>query len=119
MYCKQCDSDKHQDEFRASCSSKCRDCLCEYDRNRNKEPGRYAAIRAWDKNNPIKRKATKTVEIALYHGDIHNPGICESCSNRGTVVAHHDDYSKQLDIRWLCNSCHRLWHVKNGEGING
>lgn len=29
------------------------------------------------------------------------------------VVAHHDDYSYPLVVRWLCHKHHRLWHQFN------
>ncbi len=45
---------------------------------------------------------------------------CENCGITGTfedgrnkIQAHHDDYSKPLEIRWLCQECHHEWHKKN------
>lgn len=38
---------------------------------------------------------------------------CETCSAEPTE-AHHDDYEKPLDVRWLCKSCHRAWHKEHG-----
>lgn len=46
---------------------------------------------------------------------------CEKCglepgrrdSKREWVLAHHDNYAKPLDVRWLCNSCHGEWHRQN------
>jgi len=29
-----------------------------------------------------------------------------------TLEAHHDDYSKPLDIQWMCTSCHKRHHAK-------
>ena len=29
------------------------------------------------------------------------------------VHAHHDDYSKPLEVRWLCHKHHAAWHAKN------
>lgn len=41
---------------------------------------------------------------------------CEACGKK-RVVAHHDDYSKPLDVRWLCKGCHKRHHNKFGPGI--
>ena len=42
------------------------------------------------------------------------PTPCEvpGCT-RDITVGHHDDYTKQLDVRWLCDSHHRLWHIEH------
>jgi hypothetical protein len=42
---------------------------------------------------------------------------CEECGEPKTV-AHHDDYERPLDVRWLCHSHHRRWHAANGPGLN-
>lgn len=43
---------------------------------------------------------------------------CEVCGE-GVADAHHDDYSKPLEVRWLCRAHHGQWHAKHGEGKNG
>ena len=35
---------------------------------------------------------------------------CEVCGTLENVEAHHDDYSKPDDIRWLCRDHHRELH---------
>ncbi|WP_218650451.1 hypothetical protein [Brevundimonas sp. P7753] len=36
-------------------------------------------------------------------------GVCEVCSAT-RVDAHHDDYSRPLDVRWLCRAHHMEVH---------
>lgn len=59
------------------------------------------------------------VEKALLRGRLV-PGPCEVCGvtgrmrdGRSVVQAHHDDYSKPLDVRWLCQPHHHEWHRTN------
>lgn len=39
------------------------------------------------------------------------PSRCETCPNNTDLQAHHDDYAKPLEVRWLCRSCHIKHHV--------
>jgi hypothetical protein len=58
-------------------------------------------------------RAHKKVAKALKRGLI-KVTPCEDCGYDGPrLVAHHDDYTKPLEVHWLCQSCHRKWHVKN------
>jgi hypothetical protein len=38
---------------------------------------------------------------------------CEICGSEKHLRAHHDDYNKPLDVRWLCPRHHFEWHKKN------
>ena len=45
---------------------------------------------------------------------------CELCHEEKYTLAHHSDYTKPLEITWLCDSCHVLLHAKQkASRING
>jgi len=70
---------------------------------RNKSNNKYKI------SNPEKRKVHSIIEHALRDGKlIKKP--CEVCYTTVKVEAHHDDYSKPLDIKWLCRKDHKLVH---------
>lgn len=55
-----------------------------------------------------KRAANWTTSNAIRDGKlIRQP--CEVCGDL-KVDAHHDDYSKPLDVRWLCRPHHAVHH---------
>lgn len=37
---------------------------------------------------------------------------CEKCSEEITQ-AHHDDYNRPWEVRWMCVKCHNKWHKDN------
>ena len=67
---------------------------------------------------PGKELARRLVRAAIQRGDLVRPTECEVCcrppgvSSIGTplVQAHHDDYAKPLDVRWVCQLCHAQIH---------
>lgn len=74
-------------------------------RKSGKRAKRTAAYR---RANPLKKAAHQAVQTAIRNGSlVRQP--CEKCSSQKTH-AHHDDYSKPLDIRWLCHRCHMEAH---------
>jgi hypothetical protein len=82
----------------------------EYHRAWRLGPGRrkFAAdIKAYRLRYPEKRKAHWTVENALRSGKLVK-GPCEvSHDCAGRIEAHHDDYAKPLEVRWLCKRHHK------------
>jgi hypothetical protein len=68
------------------------------------------------KANPLKRAAHVAVGNAVRDGKLMRKP-CEVCQRQDSH-AHHDDYSKPLEVRWLCPPHHQQWHSANGEGRN-
>lgn len=73
--------------------------------------------RRYRENHPNKVKAHGMVGYAIKCGNLH-PEPCEVCGSTGNVHAHHDDYAKPLNVRWLCPEHHKQWHAEKGEGLN-
>ena len=87
----------------------------EYDRDRgNRQDSSY--MDEYKRRYPKKYKAHNMVSNHLKRGNISRKP-CEVCGSHKSV-AHHDDYSLPLDVRWLCQAHHMQWHAKNGEGKN-
>jgi len=64
---------------------------------------------------PERRKAEQAVERAIKKGTlIRQP--CEVCGDP-RAQAHHDDYSKPLIIRWLCDKHHKNLHRRKKEEL--
>lgn len=58
---------------------------------------------------PEMRHAHDAVDWAVHKGRlIRQP--CEVCGAEDLIVAHHDDYSKPLEVRWLCRQHHADVH---------
>ncbi len=58
--------------------------------------------------HPLKFRARDTVKRAVKSGRLI-PKPCQSCGEVKSH-AHHSDYSKPLDVEWLCHPCHELRH---------
>lgn len=67
--------------------------------------------------SPVRRKAIFLATQALERGNL-KPQPCEVCGSKSFIVAHHDDYAKPLDVRWLCRTDHKHHHHQHGPGRN-
>jgi predicted Fe-S protein YdhL (DUF1289 family) len=75
-----------------------------------RNPALYNGIRkAWIERNPDARRAQVAVGHALRAGTLER-GPCEVCGAT-RVHGHHDDYSRPLDVRWLCPRHHSEHHA--------
>jgi ribosomal protein S27AE len=58
-------------------------------------------------------RAHQLVCLAIEKGIIVPETKCSICSSEKNIEGHHDDYSKPLQVRWLCHKCHYEWHIEN------
>ena len=126
---------KHHKDGRGSWCKKCKNAVTvawskrnlekvkksnkeDYKRHREK---RLRKNKQWKKENPDfvlllskkgrerfpeKYKARTAVSNALHLGKLIRPDHCSECNKRCKPEAHHEDYSKPLEVVWLCNECH-------------
>jgi hypothetical protein len=84
-----------------------------YDRARSKTEKRVKHItdntRKYRANNPEKYRAHGIVARAIRSGKMERRN-CEVCDSQKSH-AHHDDYSKPLDVIWLCALHHSELHM--------
>jgi ribosomal protein S27AE len=91
-----------------------------YDKERALTPERKAlkkrVSKAYKENFPRKKKAHAMISNSIRDGKLFRKP-CEECGEARSH-AHHDDYAKPLEVRWLCSKHHRDWHKANGEALN-
>lgn len=75
-----------------------------------------AAVKRNREKYPEKYKARNLLNSAVRDGRVIKPGACESCGAKEHIHGHHDDYSKPLDVKWLCAACHKARHKELGWG---
>ena len=131
--CIQCKTSKPVDEYYAHPQMKnghlgvCKEChkkrmkirsrtnphVQQYDCARAKNPERKkkaaARTKLWRSENPEAYKAHTKVGNAIRSGAIEKLP-CEFCGELN-VHAHHKDYSRPLDVIWLCPKCHHRLHA--------
>ena len=60
---------------------------------------------------PDKIAARQAILIAKRSGRLKQAD-CERCGDKNTQ-AHHPDYSKPLEVIWLCRTCHDIEHGRS------
>lgn len=128
--CKSCGAVKPAGDFYSCNQSRCKPCLRlraklrrethadevrEYDRNRGFRGGgvRRAARSSKRDRSVYPERAAARIALgnAVRDGRREKPDRCEECREPSPRIhGHHDDYSKPLEVRWLCSACHGAWH---------
>lgn len=78
----------------------------------NKERFRAIIYKSIEKHKE-KQTARVALKAALNKGFMVRPDTCSVCNTPCKPHGHHDDYTKPLDVRWLCVSCHADAHPEH------
>jgi hypothetical protein len=88
----------------------CRTCQSLNSRNyRKTESGKkvyYEMMKRQYKKNRHKIIARAMVSYYVKKGFLTKQEVCEICKQKTKTQAHHKDYSKPLEVNWLCRECH-------------
>lgn len=113
--------EKNREEIRKRANEQNRNCSPE----RRSKQNAYA--REWTRKNrdkvsakshqyfkksPEKFYARQAVVWALRFNLLQRPEKCSMCKCIGKIEAHHEDYSKPLEVQWICRPCHVKEHMK-------
>lgn len=77
-------------------------------------PDRHAEHRKnWRSKNQEKVWCYQQLQHAVQKGDVLKSATCQTCGATDVrIEGHHPEYSKPLDVMWLCSPCHRDLHVQ-------
>jgi hypothetical protein len=88
----------------------------EYDRERANQPHRVAAMQEYNEQyrleHPLRYLARNIVNNAVRDGKLIPWPVCAVPECNGKPEAHHADYSRPLDVVWLCSVHHKQVHEK-------
>lgn len=66
-----------------------------------------------------KLKANRELNEALRRDKIQKPDYCQICNEKKRLDGHHSDYSKPLQVLWVCRKCHSAIHKQLKERNHG
>ncbi len=81
----------------------------------HKDDNRYKQLRnertlKYYYSNKIKALARSIVGKAIKKGILSKNDFCCLCGSTKYIQAHHDDYNKPLEVKWVCRKCHYKIH---------
>lgn len=119
--CKGCKIEKPQDEFYWDAGNnhffaRCKKCIVKgmlksgVWKKWAQSPKGKKSLQEASRRARIKHKekwiARTKARLAILKGLIIKPKKCEVCKKVKPLQAHHEDYSKPLEVIFLCYSCH-------------
>jgi len=87
---------------------RCRECDRKRDKERLKNGSLARSHRRWAAHHPQAIAAHRALQKAVRRGEIKR-GPCAECG-KPSSHGHHDDYSKPLEVEWLCHRHHVEFH---------
>ena len=85
-----------------------------YQQNETRKSNVRASVQKARAKNPERMQARNKVEYAVKHGLLQKQP-CFICG--AEAEAHHPDYSRPLDVVWLCSSHHKQAHALEKYGV--
>ena len=65
----------------------------------------------WTARNPEKYYCHNVLNAAIPDKKLIKSTSCQTCgTSEGRIHGHHPDYTKPLDVMWLCATCHSRQH---------
>lgn len=119
--CKECAKKDVRENY-----DKRRDQYLEYDKGRANLPHRVKArqeymqteagkqshalaVERYNEQNPERKTAVWAVNNAVRDGRLKKEP-CFYCGSTRRIHGHHEDYSKPLDVKWVCAKHHKMIH---------
>jgi len=89
----------------------------EFSYYRKKENGLKLFCKVCDAEYRRKENARREMRKAVNDGKLNRPSECSECNTSCKPEGHHIDYSRPLDVLWLCRGCHRKLHTELGKEV--
>lgn len=93
------------------------------ERNRNFKGwaslNKSAYVERFKARYPEKAEAHRLMHAAIARGDLVRPEVCQRCAKPSpeTLHGHHEDYSRPLDVMFVCRPCHRILDRERAERL--
>jgi hypothetical protein len=104
-------SEFHQDPKSKRRHSRCKECRRSHQREYWKKRREYYRKLDQEPERAHRRAVRIQTFMAIRNGKLKRQP-CEVCGTTERIEAHHDDYSKPLEVRWLCTTHHAEHHSK-------
>lgn len=83
----------------------------EYQRTPAFAESHEAAVKRWQAKHPERRRANNILDNAVRKGRLTPWPVCAVPECCGKPEGHHPDYSRPLDVVWLCAKHHKEVHA--------